>query len=52
MSNLFNFTRILTENCSPELVNTFNKQTFLSSGLNVLREADSDILDIDRKSVV
>lgn len=46
MSNLFNFTRILTENCSPELVNTFNKQTFLSSGLNVLREADSDILDI------
>ena len=48
MSNLFNFTRILTENCSPELVNTFNKQTFLSSGLNVLREADSDILDITR----
>lgn len=48
MSNLFNFTRILTENCSPELVNTFSKQTFLSSGLNVLREADSDILDITR----
>lgn len=48
MSNLFNFTRILTENCSPELVNMFNKQTFLSSGLNVLREADSDILDITR----
>lgn len=48
MSNLFNFTRILTESCSPELVNTFNKQTFLSSGLNVLREADSDILDITR----
>lgn len=48
MSNLFNFTRILTENCSPELVNTFNKQTFLSSGLNVLREADFDILDITR----
>lgn len=48
MSNLFNFTRILTENCSPELVNTFNKQTFLSSGLNVLRESDSDILDITR----
>lgn len=48
MSNLFNFTRILTENCSPELINTFNKQTFLSCGLNVLRESDSDMLDITR----
>lgn len=48
MSNLFNFTRILTENCSPELVNKFNKQTFLSSGLNILRESDSDITDITR----
>lgn len=46
MSNLFNFTRILTENCSPELVNKFNKQTFLSSGLNILRESDSNIMDI------
>lgn len=48
MSNLFNFTRILTENCSPELINTFNKQTFLSYGLNVLKESDSDMLDITR----
>ncbi len=48
MSNLFNFTRILTENCSPELVNTFNRQTFLSSGLSVLRETDSNIMDITR----
>lgn len=46
MSNLFNFTRILTENCSPELVNKFNKQTFLSSGLNILRESYSNIMDI------
>lgn len=48
MSNLFNFTRILTENCSPELVNKFNKQTFLSSGLNILRESDSNIMNITR----
>jgi hypothetical protein len=48
MSNLFNFTRILAENCSPEIVNTYSKQTFLSSGLNTLKESNSDIMDITR----
>lgn len=48
MSNLFNFTRILAENCSPEIVNTYSEQTFLSSGLNTLKESNSDIMDITR----
>lgn len=48
MSDLFNLTRILSENSYPQLVQSVENRTYLSNGIDLLRETNENILEATR----
>lgn len=48
MSDLFNLTRIFSENSYPQLVQSVENRTYLSNGIDLLRETNENILEATR----
>lgn len=48
MSDLFNLTRIFSENSYPQLVQSVENRTYLSNGIDLLRETNENVLEATR----